>query len=206
MIPYGTTTDQIEWYFNPTNTNPLTAPPAAVLHLAGGAVNVAGGATVDLTGGGDVYAYEFIPGVGGSRDVLSQFNTDSFTSNNGYQYPDHRQVYAIVPGLANAPAAAYDPIYSANYSPLYGPSQVGQQVYLSAAPGLAAGWYTLLPAQYALLPGGMRVVQDTGAATPPPGASRCSRTARRSSPAITATAPTEPIRRPRWCSTSSRRR
>ena len=28
-IPYGTTTDQKEYYFNPTNPNPLTAPPAA---------------------------------------------------------------------------------------------------------------------------------------------------------------------------------
>lgn len=171
VIPYGTTTDQIEWFFNPTNNNPLTAPPAAVLQLAGANVNVASGATVDLKGGGDIYAYEFISGIGGSRDVLSQFNSDAFSSNNGYQYPDGRQVYAIVPSLANAAVAPFDPIYSANYSSLYGPGQVGERVYLNAAPGLAAGWYTLLPAQYAMLPGGMRVVQDTGAATPPPNSS-----------------------------------
>jgi filamentous hemagglutinin family protein len=171
VIPYGATTDQIEWYFAPTNSNPLTAPPPAVLQLGGAKINVASGSTVDLKGGGDVYAYEFISGPGGSRDVLSQYNSDSFSSNNGYQYPDHRQVYAIVPGLSSAAVAAYDPIYSANYSGLYGPSQVGTRVYLNAAPGLAAGWYTLLPAQYAMLPGGMRVVQDTQAATPPPGGS-----------------------------------
>ena len=171
VIPYGTTTDQIEWFFNPTNSNPLTAPPAAVLQLAGANVNVASGATVDLKGGGDIYAYEFISGIGGSRDVLSQFNSDAFSSNHGFQYPDGRQVYAIVPSMANAAVAPFDPIYSANYSSLYGPSQVGERVYLNAAPGLAAGWYTLLPAQYAMLPGGMRVVQDTGAATPPPNGS-----------------------------------
>ncbi len=34
---------------------------------------------------------------------------------------------------------------------------------------MAAGWYTLLPAQYAMLPGGMRVVEETGAANPIPG-------------------------------------
>ena len=168
VIPYGTTTDQIEWFFAPTSANALTAPPAGVLHLGGANVNVMAGSTVDLKGGGDVYAYEFIPGTGGSRDVLDQFNTDTFSTNNGYQYPDHRQVYAIVPGLSNAAVAAFDPIYAANYANLYGPSQVGMRVFLSAAPGLAAGWYTLLPAQYALLPGGMRVVQDTGASTPPP--------------------------------------
>ena len=174
VIPYGTTTDQKEWFFAPTNTAPLAAPPAGILQLAGDQVSVLSGATVDLKGGGDIYAYEFISGTGGSRDVLSRFNSDQFTSTNGYQYPDQRQVYAIVPGLSAATVAAFDPIYSSQYGAssgaagLYGPSQVGKQVYLNGATNLAAGWYTLLPAQYALLPGGMRVVQDTGAATPPP--------------------------------------
>jgi filamentous hemagglutinin family protein len=170
-IPYGTTTDQTEWFFAPTSSDQLTAPPAGVLHLAGAKVALDKGATVDISGGGDVYAYEFIPGTGGSRDVLDQFNPDAFTGNGGYQYPDHRQVYAIVPGLSDAGAAAIDPIYSTGYGSLYGAQGAGERVYLSAAPGLAAGWYTLLPAKYALLPGGMRVVEDTGAATPAPGSS-----------------------------------
>jgi filamentous hemagglutinin family protein len=167
-IPYGVTTDQTEWYFSPTNSSPLTAPPAAVLSLAGQSVTIAANAKVDVSGGGDVYAYEFISGTGGSHDVLSQFNTNALTGNDGYQYPDHRQVYAIVPGLSSQTVAAYDPIYSANYSSLYSASGVGQSVYLNAGPGVAAGWYTLLPAQYAMLPGGMRVVQDTSAKTLPP--------------------------------------
>jgi filamentous hemagglutinin family protein len=169
-IPFGVTTDQVEWYFSPGFASPLTAPPAGKLTLAGAAITVAAGATVDLKGGGDVSAYEFVAGPGGTHDVLSQYNSDSLTSNTGCQYPDCRQVYAIVPGLSNAGAAPYDPIYSANYGSLYAPSQAGLSVYLNAAPtvGLAAGWYTLLPAQYALLPGGLRVVQDTGAKTPPP--------------------------------------
>ena len=170
-IPYGTTTDQTEWFFSPTDANPLTAPPVGVLKLAGQSVAIQAGAKVDLSGGGDVYAYEFVPGTGGSHDVLSQFNTDAFSSDGGYQYPDQRQVYAIVPGLSNAVVAPVDPIYSAGYGGLYQPSQAGMRVYLNAGPGLAAGWYTLLPAQYAMLPGGMRVVQDTSAATPPVAAS-----------------------------------
>jgi filamentous hemagglutinin family protein len=169
-IPYGTTTDQVEWYFSPTSANPLTAPPAGTLKLAGASVAVNAGAVVDLKGGGDVYAYEFISGPGGTRDVLDQYNSDPFSSNSGCQYADCRQVYAIVPGLSNAQVAALDPIYSTNYGSLYAPTQAGLSVYLNAAPsvGLAAGWYTLLPAQYALLPGGLRVVQDTGASIPPP--------------------------------------
>ncbi len=81
------------------------------------------GATVDVTGGGDLYAYEFISGVGGSHDVLDRLNDDEFSSKNGFQYPDGRQVYAIVPSLnddvrasafGNGVAALYDPIYRRN--------------------------------------------------------------------------------------------
>ncbi|WP_445489680.1 filamentous haemagglutinin family protein [Rhodopseudomonas sp. RCAM05734] len=166
-IPYGTTTDTMEWYFAPTVKDALTAPPTKVLSLNAGSITLGAGATIDLTGGGDVYAYEFVPGTGGSRDVLSQFNSDQYSANKingvGYQYPDGRQVYAIVPGVSNAPVAAYDPIYSANYASLTAASEVGKRVYLSGGNGVAAGWYTLLPAQYAMLPGGMRVVEQTGA-------------------------------------------
>ena len=163
-IPYGATTDQTEYFFAPTNGNPLTAPPSGVLTLAGATVATTAGATVDISGGGDVYAYEFIPGPGGSRDVLSRYNTDAFTSNDGYQYADQRQVYAIVPGLSDSSVAAYDPIYSADYGDLYQGGGVGRRVYLDGGSGVAAGWYTLLPAQYAMLPGGMRVVESAGAA------------------------------------------
>src|SRR5207244_3311602 len=62
-IPYGTTTDQTEWFFSPTVSSQLTAPPAAILHFGGSSVAIDSGATVDLSGGGDVTAYEFIPGI-----------------------------------------------------------------------------------------------------------------------------------------------
>ena len=178
VIPYGTTTDQTEWYFAPTGSNELTAPPQAVLAFGGTSVSLNAGATVDISGGGDLTAYEFIPGTGGSRDVLDRYNADEFSGTNGFQYPIGRQVYAIVPGLSSATAAAFDPIYSGNYSDLYSAANAGERVYLSAAPGLAAGWYTLLPAQYAMLPGGMRVVQQTGAAPVAMGAETSSRTVR----------------------------
>jgi len=146
-----------------------------VLSLNGRDISMAGTATVDLTGGGDVYAYEFVPGTGGSRDVLSRFNNDQYNANFingvGYQYPDARQVYAIVPGLSDAPVAAYDPIYSADYAELSSVSGVGRRVYLAGGNGLDAGWYTLLPAQYAMLRGGMRIVEQTGVKNAIPGSS-----------------------------------
>jgi hypothetical protein len=168
-IPYGTTTDQTEWYFAPTSSSQLTAPPAAILQFGGSSVAINSGATVDLTGGGDLTAYEFIPGIGGSRDVLNRFNTDEFSANGGYQYPGGTQVYAIVPGLSSNGVAAFDPLYSSNYGDLYSNSNAGLSVYLTGAPGIAAGWYTLLPAQYAMLPSGMRIVEQTNLGTVAPG-------------------------------------
>ena len=170
LIPYGTTTDQIEWFFAATGADELKAPPQAILTMGGVNVKVDSGATVDVSGGGDLYAYEFISGVGGSHDVLDRFNDDEFSSNNGLQYPDGRQVYAIVPSLGSVQAAAYDPIYSAEYSDLYSAQAAGKQVYLGNVPGLAPGWYTLLPAKYATLPGGLRVVENTGLLNPAPDA------------------------------------
>jgi filamentous hemagglutinin family protein len=165
-IPYGETTDLIEFFFTPTSDGRLFAPPAAELRLSGDSVIVATGATVDASGGGDLYAYEFAAGVGGSRDVLSRFNSDAFSGNNGLQFADGRQVYAIIPGANQDSLAPIDPLYSADYQALYGTTDAGRSVYLEAAAGLAAGWYTLLPARYALLPGGMRVVENTGDAPP----------------------------------------
>lgn len=171
-IPYGTTTDGKEWYFAPGSNDPLSTMPAGAVSLGGNEVSVATGATIDLTGGGDVTAYEFVPGNGGSYDVLDRLNVDAFSGNAGLQYPDGRQVYAIVPGLSNGAAAAYDPVYSDGYADLYSLQGVGKQVWLDTAPGIAAGWYTLLPAKYATLPGGMRVVEMPGAENVAPNTSK----------------------------------
>lgn len=169
-IPYGTTTDLTEYYFAPGSSSPLKAPPAAELRLGGDSIEVAPGATVDGGGGGDIYAYEFVSGTGGSRDVLSRFNSDSFSTRNGFQYSDGRQVYAILPAGSSSLSALYDPIYSGDYGALYG-SEVGKTVHLEGAAGVPAGDYVLLPAQYALLPGAMRIVENVGTTAPSAGAS-----------------------------------
>jgi filamentous hemagglutinin family protein len=172
-IPYGTTTDLTEHFFLPTLTAPLTSLPAAELGLSAANITTEAGATVDVSGGGNLYGYEFVSGTGGSRDVLSRYNNDAYSSNNGYQYSDGRQVYAILPADSPQLAALYDPVYSEDYAALYG-SEVGKSVTLDAVPesapgandGLAAGTYILLPAKYALLPGAMRLVEQPDAAAP----------------------------------------
>ncbi len=172
-IPYGTTIDLTDSYFSPTQISPLTGLPAAQLGLSADSITTDAGATVDASGGGSLYGYEFVSGTGGSRDLLSRFNPDLYSSLDGYQFPDGRQVYAILPANSPELAALYDPVYSSDYASLYG-SDVGRTVTLDAvaesAPGrndgLAAGQYVLLPAKYALLPGALRLVEDAGGTTP----------------------------------------
>lgn len=176
-IPYGTTTDLTEYFFTPSVAGALTAPPAASVNFSAGEISVAGatdsapGAIVDASGGGSIFAYEFVSGVGGSRDVLSRFNSDEFSSQTGFQYPDGRQVYAILPAGDPAVSALYDPLYSGDYADLYG-ADIGKTVVLESSPGFAGGTFVLMPAKYALTPGALRLVENAGQAAPLPGDSR----------------------------------
>ncbi len=168
VVPYGSTVDGKDWHYDVPNAltdRLLTAPPEKSISIAGGNVAVDGGARVDLSGGGHVQASEWVPGTGGSRDVLSQYQTDFSQSTQGTQVPlysDGRAVYAIVPGY-HAPLSARD--LALENGTGAGPA-VGQGVYLSGVPGLPDGVYTLLPARYATLPGAFRVVQNTSVTDP----------------------------------------
>ena len=173
-VPYGQTTDLTEYYFGPGVSAALTTAPTGQLVLSGADITIGTGAKIDGRGGGDVFAFEFVSGTGGSRDVLSRLNADAFSSNGGLQFADGRQVYAILPVEQAGLVAAYDPIYSADYGAgtgdLYGAS-AGRTVHLDGGPGVPAGDYLLLPAHYALLPGALRLVENTDALTPYVGAS-----------------------------------
>jgi filamentous hemagglutinin len=93
------------------------------------------GSIVDVSGGGDLLAYEFQPGLGGSFDYLDP-------NSNSYQGG-----FAILPSLGSS-LAPYDHNMSANFAP-----DPRAQVYLDGTNTLPAGKYTILPARYALLPG-----------------------------------------------------
>ncbi|MDB5974748.1 MAG: filamentous hemagglutinin family N-terminal domain protein [Nevskia sp.] len=170
VLPYGTTLDGKEWQYN---SNPglggnasqpdLTAPPAKLIQVEGASITVDPKATVDLSGGGQLQATEWVPGTGGTRDVLSQFNLSYATSPSGTQvplYPDQRGIYALVPAdHATMAVAPYDPVFAQGQAAI----GVGQAIQISGAPGIPAGSYVLMPAKYATLPGAFRVVQDTAA-------------------------------------------
>lgn len=179
-VPYGTTTDLTQLFFTPGTSSPLTQLPSGSLSLTANTINLAQGGKVLGAGGGGLYAFEFVSGTGGSRDVLSRFNSDTFSANSlnattgvGYQYADQRQVYALVPAATAQKIALYDPVYSSDYGAsgpanLYGTS-AGLAVTLDGGNGIAAGQYVLLPAHYALLPGAYRVVENDGATAPAAG-------------------------------------
>lgn len=168
-VPYGSTTDGLQWnYAGNPNTNiavsPLTAPPAKSITIAGNNVSFNNGATIDIRGGGSLQASEWVPGTGGTVNVLTQYQTSYANSTTGQQVPqyaDGRAIYAILPGYT-APVSAQDFAMSSAANAGTGPA-VGQSVYLSGIVGLPAGYYTLLPAGYATLPGAYRVVQNTNA-------------------------------------------
>ncbi|WP_297352521.1 filamentous haemagglutinin family protein [Paraburkholderia sp.] len=194
VIPYGTTVDGVEWQYNPVAglTSPdLTAPPAKLISVNGASVSLAKGAGIDLSGGGDLQASEWVPGTGGSRDLLSQYTITYASGNNGVAVPVNAgaaNVFAIVPGY-RAPVAAYDPVFAQVTQPstnangsastttaMIGVGSasvggiVGQSVYLSGIAGLPAGVYTLLPAKYATLPGAFRITVANTSGTVVPGA------------------------------------
>ncbi|MEW6435567.1 MAG: filamentous hemagglutinin family protein [Pseudomonadota bacterium] len=163
-VPYGTTVDGTDWQYqifgvSSSVTLPdLTDVPAKSISLGGNAIALNPGATIDLSGGGTVQASEFVSGTGGSRNLLLRSNVsyaNGATPINVPLYPDDRAVYAILPGY-NSAVAPVDPEMAPSGA------ATGQRVYLSGIPGLPAGVYTLLPAQYATLPGAYRVVQQTG--------------------------------------------
>ena len=114
----------------------LEAPPEKRVFLDAPSIEVEG--TIDLTGGGDLFAYEFTPGPGGSRNVLDPVNAPG--------------AFAVLPSVGSGFGPS-DHQYSIGVDGL----AVGDQVYLSGVSGLPDGVYTLLPARYALLPGGYLV-------------------------------------------------
>ena len=137
-VPFGRTQlNGAQWiYDTPDGTiNVITEVPTKQVSLTAPQINVRTGATVNLDGGGDLYAYEWVPGTGGSKDALKLGAIPG--------------LYAILPA-APGQAAPYDPEES------FSPTQT-QTVYLSGGAGIAPGYYALLPPRYALEPGAVLV-------------------------------------------------
>ncbi|WP_171988090.1 filamentous haemagglutinin family protein [Hyphomicrobium sp. NDB2Meth4] len=158
VMPYGGTTDGVSYLVDGASPVSIalgtgqylksdgTIDTSKSLQLAGITVtgtNIVGesGARLDVSGGGALTGAAFVSGRGGSVDsLLNPLSKDGL-------------VYAIVPGVSTAPVAGG--YFSAWTGAVPG---IGQTVTIpDGVPGLPAGTYTLLPANYALLPGAFRV-------------------------------------------------
>jgi hypothetical protein len=133
-FPFGQTQDDgAQWIYTvPGGITTISGVPTKQVSLTAPNITVQSSATINLQGGGDLYAYEWVPGTGGTVDALA--GTGTFSG-----------LYAILPALRGQ-AAPYDPQNS-------GSSNAAQTVYLTGGAGLVAGFYTLLPARYALQSG-----------------------------------------------------
>jgi filamentous hemagglutinin family protein len=149
ILPYGVSLDGDSWLDPAGNNVTLSGLPAKEVNLSAATVTNEAGSVIDIRGGGDLYAYRWIQGNGGRNDVLN--TTGSF---------------AVIPGYAfdYAPYATFGSSATLGGDTGYANStlRVGDQVTLSASPGLSAGTYTLLPARYALLPGAYLVTPGSG--------------------------------------------
>lgn len=146
LIPYGVTRDGGSLWDLPGGATIGGKPMEKRITLSAPNVDMsASNAVVDISGSGDTFAYEFIKGLGGSRDILV----------------DNPNTYAILPSL-QGDYAPYDYNYY-NYVGRTGAApSVGTSIYISGGNGIAAGYYTLMPARYALLEGAYMVELQSG--------------------------------------------
>lgn len=136
-IPFGSVDVGTWQYALGAGLLPQAGIPVRRIDVEAPAVVTEAGSRIDLRGGGDLYAYEWTPGSGGSRDALGA--------------PAAGHFFAIVPSMVGQ-GGVYDPQESA----LAGLA-TGDSLTLTASGLLPAGTYPLLPARYALLPGAVLV-------------------------------------------------
>lgn len=131
ITPLGMTVNGRSWIYDyGSSTQIIGSLGEKSVRLQGQTVNLRAGSRVDVSGRGELQAWEFTPGPGGSTDVLA---------GSG--------VYAIIPGYQGSVIPG-DSQNAVDFD-----RATGSAVWLDRTSSLASGVYTLLPAHYALLPG-----------------------------------------------------
>ena len=148
VIPFGVNLNGSAWIDPASNDITVGGVPGKAINLAAVRVVDQPGSTIDMRGGGDLFAYRWVPGIGGSRDILA--SSTSFAVVPSYQ-ADYAPFAPYNPTRLNANLGGDAGYVNAGLSP-------GDRIFLAASEGLAAGTYTLLPARYALLPGAFLVI------------------------------------------------
>lgn len=150
VVPYGSTADAgTRWLINGQE---VSAPPAKTITLdAGdGQVTVASGAQLDLSAGGQLVGWEFVPGPGGSRDIFH----GTFESGTFAVVPSVKGLGGIDPDLL-----ALSGLNGSGLSDSVLGAAASRQITFGEGGPVPAGTYTILPARYALLKGGFLIRQ-----------------------------------------------
>ena len=162
LIPYGVSIDGNSWIAPTGEDVTSTGLPTKNVSLSAAKITTARKSQIDLRGGGDLTAYRWVPGNGGTEDILAAEGSFAVIPGYSANYAPYAP-FNDSPLATNLLADATDPAsQAAGY--VNAGLRVGDQVYLGASTGLAAGAYTLLPARYALLPGAVLVAPKSGAA------------------------------------------
>ncbi|MBU0918250.1 MAG: filamentous hemagglutinin family protein [Gammaproteobacteria bacterium] len=150
-VPYGTTTEAgTNWQLNGVA---ITAPPAKTVTFdaEGGELSVESGAKVDLSAGGNLLAWEFVPGPGGSSDIFHG------TYESG--------TFAVVPSVKGLGGVDAGLLAGSGLNSSVLETSATRTITFGEGGPVPAGTYTVLPARYALLAGGY-LVRRTSTTTP----------------------------------------
>jgi hypothetical protein len=128
-VPYGTEINGTSWIDPYGNDITTGSAPAKTINLASESIQIGTGATLDLRGGGDLIAYNWVKGLGGSKDILA--SSTSFAVLPGYQ-ADFAPLVAMA-----GPAVDSSRPFIAGWS--NSALAAGDRVWLDASNGLAAG-------------------------------------------------------------------
>ena len=155
-VLYGGTDSGTQWRYNDGSGNQtLTSvtDQGKTLTLNAPTLEVQAGASVNLSGGGEVRAVEFVKGNGGDNDITMAANTYAIIPASQLQampYDRHTQAVSD-PGLGFSLANGRDGVRF-------------DSIVIGAGAAVPAGEYVLLPARYALLPNAYLVELQTGSA------------------------------------------
>jgi filamentous hemagglutinin family protein len=135
LIPFGLSPDGTTW-IDPRGLNVTTAGlPEKRVSIAGNRVTTQRGSTVDVRGGGDLAAFRWVAGPGGSIDLLGD-------ATRGLTYPD----YAPITWSNSTEYAAGDLVASGGKTWSARVRNTGQQ------PSASLYW-SLVPESFAIIPG-----------------------------------------------------
>lgn len=152
-VPVGTTVNKTRWVYSPqgevtggvpAETNLVQDLTDRVIRkqitLNGDTISLSNTSAIEAQAGGDIVAWQFNAGVGGSTDTYTREGVFAVLPNYGYDFAPHDSEIR-----SRTQQSGTD-------------LKVGDQVSITTSNGvLAAGTYTLLDARYGILPGAVLV-------------------------------------------------